>query len=181
MSAQANPIHRAYVALGSNLGTPVGGPAATLRAGMRALSEAVGVELRTSSLYRTMPVGYRNQPMFINAVACLETSRAPEDLLEVLLAVEQKFGRERATVDGPRTLDLDLLMVDDFVLETTTLVLPHPRMAERRFVLAPLAEIAPGLVHPVLGRTVEELLSALPDAGEQAIAGVQRLESVLGP
>jgi 2-amino-4-hydroxy-6-hydroxymethyldihydropteridine diphosphokinase len=138
------------------------------------LGKAAG-GLQVSSLYETTPVGFHQQPGFVNAVATLDTSLSPEELLRAMLRVELAFGRKRAVSNGPRTLDLDLLMVDDLVLSTATLVLPHPRMAERRFVLEPLAEIAACLVHPVLRRTITELLAALPDEGEQAISGVKRL------
>jgi 2-amino-4-hydroxy-6-hydroxymethyldihydropteridine diphosphokinase len=116
----------------------------------------------------------------LNGVAGFGTSLEPEALLKELMAVEQAFGRDRSIQDGPRTLDLDLLMVDELVLTKAGLVLPHPRLAERRFVLTPLAEIAPELVHPVLDRTMEEMLKALPDAGEQAVAGVRRMDEALG-
>jgi 2-amino-4-hydroxy-6-hydroxymethyldihydropteridine diphosphokinase len=172
--------HQAYVAFGSNLGTAAGDPAATILAGMRALARALGdAGLRASSLYETAPVGYLDQPAFVNAVAAVQTSLSPETLLHTLLAVEQAFGRERAAPNGPRTLDLDLLMVDDLVLSTATLVLPHPRLAQRRFVLTPLAEIAPGLLHPLLRRTMAQLLMDLPDAGETAISGVRRLAAAV--
>ncbi len=180
MSDTTPSLHRAYVAFGSNLGTAAGDPAATIRAGMRALARALGeARLRASSLYETAPVGYLDQPPFINAVATVQTSLSPENLLQALLTVEQAFGRERAIGNGPRTLDLDLLMVDDMVLSTATLVLPHPRLAQRRFVLTPLAEIAPGLLHPSLGRTMAQLLMELPDAGETAISGVRRLDAAV--
>jgi len=173
----------AYIAFGSNLSTATGDPAATIRAALRALVTALGVEesrLHASSLYETVPVAYRDQPPFINAVASVCTLRSPEGLMAMLLEVERLFGRERSAANGPRTLDLDLLLVDGLVLTKPGLVLPHPRMAERRFVLEPLAEIAPGLVHPVLGRTVAELLAVLPDEGEQARSGVRRLGRAIG-
>jgi 2-amino-4-hydroxy-6-hydroxymethyldihydropteridine diphosphokinase len=108
-------------------------------------------------------VGYVDQPSFLNAALLLETSLEPTELMRALLEVEQAMGRERAgaVVKGPRVIDLDLLLYGKVVMNTTELTLPHPAMMERRFVLEPLAEIAPELVHPVLGLTVGEMLARL--------------------
>lgn len=119
-----------------------------------------------SSLYRTSPVGYVDQPEFVNAAALLETELAPLALLDALLETERSFGRDRSAgpPKGPRTLDLDLLLYDGLVLDEPRLTLPHPAMHERWFVLAPLEEIVPEWRHPVMGRTISELLADLPPA-----------------
>ena len=152
-----------------------------MKAAAVALS-GVGDAVARSSLYRTAPVGFREQPYFINAAVCLETALRPELLLEELLAIERRFGRERrdAIPKGPRTLDLDLLLVTNengagVVCVSSTLTLPHPEMLNRRFVLEPLAEIAPELRHPVLGKSMRELLAELADRGGDADEEVRRL------
>jgi 2-amino-4-hydroxy-6-hydroxymethyldihydropteridine diphosphokinase len=149
----------AFVALGANLGAPV----QTVNAAIAAL-DAIPASKRVavSSLYRTAPVGLKHQPDFINAVAALETELTPEALLDELFVIEQRFGRQRSVKNAPRTLDLDLLLHDDNVFETPTLVLPHPRMHLRAFVLAPLAEIAPAIIIPGHG-AVGPLLAACAD------------------
>ena len=147
---------RAYVALGSNLGDPVG----TLKDAIENLAALRGSLLKAiSSLYRTAPVGLRHQPDFINAVVALDTRLAPMELLEELFAVEAAFGRQRGIKNAPRTLDLDLLLYGDQVQDDPQLTIPHPRMHERAFVLVPLAEIAPDTFIPGHGR-VADLLAA---------------------
>jgi 2-amino-4-hydroxy-6-hydroxymethyldihydropteridine diphosphokinase len=150
----------AYIGLGSNLGDRM----ATLRTAMQRL-EKLGRITGVSSLYETKPVGYLEQPRFLNAVVALETALAPGDLLRALLDIERDLGRTRSFADAPRTLDLDLLLVDDLTLETTELTLPHPRLHERAFVLVPLAEVAPEMALPVSGQTMRQLLRSLPDRG----------------
>jgi len=152
-------VIRAYVALGSNLGNPV----STVEDAIDAMAALRGSLLKAiSSLYRTAPVGLKHQPDFINAVVALDTRLGPRELLDELFALEARFGRVRepgSVKNAPRTLDLDLLLHGDSVLNDPTLILPHPRMHERAFVLAPLAEIAPNLIVPGRG-PIADLLAA---------------------
>jgi len=152
----------AYIALGANLPSQAGTPRQTLDAAVARLGE-LGTLVAHSSYYATDPVGYADQPTFLNAAAALQTDLEPEALLERLLAIERSFGRDRShgILNGPRTLDLDLLLYGDRILTTPALQLPHPRMAERAFVLIPLAEIAPDLIHPLLQKSMKQLLQEL--------------------
>jgi 2-amino-4-hydroxy-6-hydroxymethyldihydropteridine diphosphokinase len=171
----------AYIALGANLPSFAGPPEATLAAAAKRLA-AVGRVTARSSLYSTAPVGFRDQPRFVNAVVALETPLSPRELLDGLLAIEFAFGRDRAASppNGPRTLDLDILLYGDLVLSVADLEIPHPRLAGRAFVLAPLHEIAPDLRDPRSGgtggsgKTVAEMLESLPDgAAPNAVAKIE--------
>lgn len=154
-------MNTAYVALGANIGDPT----ATVLAAFAALANLTDSRVvHTSSLYRTAPVGLTKQPDFINAVAMLETGLAPEELLDALLDLEARFGRVRRDRNGPRTLDLDLLLYNDIELDLPRLILPHPRLHLRAFVLHPLAEIAPELAIPGRG-SVAAWLPAVANQG----------------
>ena len=154
-------MNTAYVALGANLGDPK----ATVLAAFAALANLSESRVaRCSSLYRTAPVGILSQPDFVNAVVLLETTLAPETLLDALLDIEARFGRIRRERNGPRTLDLDLLLYDDIELDLPRLTLPHPRLHLRAFVLLPLAEVAPDLAIPRRG-SVAAWLPAVANQG----------------
>ena len=154
---------RIYLSLGSNLESNLGSRADHLRLAVGKLS-SLGTVTRESAVYETEPVEFTEQPEFLNCVVELETALSAEALLAGILAIERAMGRDRAAqvAKGPRVIDIDILLFGDAVMNSPELVIPHPAMHLRRFVLEPLTEIAGGIQHPVLHRTMEELLAELP-------------------
>jgi 2-amino-4-hydroxy-6-hydroxymethyldihydropteridine diphosphokinase len=144
----------AYLGLGSNLGDRE----QNLARAMDLLAQRVKIE-QTSSLYVTEPVDHKDQPLFLNAVCRVLTSLGPEELLGLAKRIEVAMGRKPSFVNGPRPIDIDILFYGDKVVNVPRLVIPHPRVQERAFVLVPLAEVAPRLVHPVSGQTIADMLS----------------------
>jgi len=155
-------MNTVYLSLGANIGDR----AQNIARAIGALA-ARGVRVtRQSSLYETEPVDMNSQDWFLNCVVKAETALTPEELMHALLEIERSLGRKRRVLHGPRTIDIDILLFGSSVVRTTDLEIPHPRMAGRRFVLVPFAEIAPGAQHPVLKKTIAALLSETADRSE---------------
>lgn len=152
--------HTVYIAMGTNLGNRL----ANLRAAIKSMPPEITV-LAESQVYETPPWGYENQPAFLNMVIKAETGLEPESLLAYLKQLEVELGREQNIRWGPRLIDLDILFYDDLVLDTPPLVIPHPRLHERAFVLVPLMDVAPELIHPVFQRSASDLLADLNTQG----------------
>ncbi len=147
-------MHTAYLLTGSNLGNRFN----YLRQAIQLIQENCGAVVQVSSFYQTAAWGYTDQPDFYNQALALNTALPPGTLMQALLNIEQQIGRIRAVKMGPRIIDIDILMIDEEVINTALLTIPHPFLAERRFALMPLAEIAPNMMHPLLHKTVQQLL-----------------------
>ena len=155
-----NSIHLAYIGFGSNIGDRL----AHIQNAIHTLSKTEGITLKeVSSIYKTDPVGYEAQAQFLNGVAAIQTSLSPLSLLHTLKEIETAVGRQHRIRWGPREIDLDILIYGDLCLRTEKLILPHPEMHLRSFVLVPLAEIAPNLVHPVFQEAIHTLLNRFED------------------
>ena len=145
-----------YLCLGSNLGERE----KNLTQALTLLSQKAKLE-KVSSIYETEPIGYKEQPFFLNLVCRISTNLSPEELLRLAKTMENKIGRVPSFSNAPRLIDIDILLYDDQIIETQDLVIPHPRMTERAFVLIPLAEIAPGVIHPQAGKSIAELAASV--------------------
>lgn len=163
--------HDVFLSLGSNIDNPQ----ENLKNAIKALSESRGIEIvKESSFYRTSPVDFLHQPEFINCILWIRTGKNIHRLLEFLKKLEVQLGREEGFYKGPRKIDLDIIFYSDEVIKTSDLSIPHKRMHQRRFVLIPLCELNNQLVHPELGKTVQQLLDSLE---ENPLQQVTKLES----
>lgn len=167
MKHNADCINIAYISTGSNLGDKL----ENCRNGLAALGQTDGILIESiSQFYKTEPLEYSDQPWFVNAVVRIRTALDPLDLLAALKALERRFGRVDSGIRfGPRTLDFDIIFYNDIVLDVSMLIVPHPRLHEREFVLRPICDLMPDLMHPILKKTAFQLLAALQPGGQQCI------------
>lgn len=152
-------MHLAYLLIGSNLGDKT----TYLKSASSYIQQQCGQIVKQSSFYETEPWGFTEQPSFLNQALCIKTDLAPTQLMHALLQIESLMGRTRTIKMGPRIIDLDILQIDQQIINTPLLQLPHPAMHLRRFALIPMVEIAPTLVHPILNKTMTQLLTACSD------------------
>jgi 2-amino-4-hydroxy-6-hydroxymethyldihydropteridine diphosphokinase len=160
-------MHQAFVSVGSNLGDKIG----NCRKGIDALlADGRLILVKSSSFYRTSPVDYEEQGWFVNRVIKIKTDLEPVDLLDKMKDIEEAAGRKASTIRfGPRVLDLDIIFFGDRIIQTAKLEVPHPRMHKRRFVLKPICDIEPSMVHPLLGKDMRSLLDGLKDKEQQVV------------
>jgi 2-amino-4-hydroxy-6-hydroxymethyldihydropteridine diphosphokinase len=149
----------AYLLIGGNLGNRT----AYLQQAIQLISESCGNIVHSSAIYETAAWGITDQPTFYNQALAVETMLVPEELMQQLLQIEEQMGRQRTIKMGPRIIDLDILLIDDKIVSSGLLTLPHPALPFRKFALLPLCEIAPSLIHPVLHRSISQLLEECPD------------------
>src|SRR3954466_12662766 len=152
-------MNEVYLLTGGNIGDPL----SNLQLACEQIAKETGSLLQKSSIYETAAWGLTNQNSFLNQVLFVATPLPAQELLQTLLGIEKKLGRQRVEKMGPRTIDIDILFYNNDIISSTQLTVPHPQIANRRFVLTPLNEIAPGFVHPVLQKTIAELLEICPD------------------
>lgn len=155
-------MNTAYLLTGGNLGNRL----AYLQQARDMIQQSCGNIVHSSAIYETAAWGLTDQPSFYNQALAVETALPPEKLMETLLGIEEEMGRSRTIKMGPRTIDLDILLIDSLILNSSLLTLPHPYLQLRRFALMPLCEIAPGLVHPVFHKTISQLLEECADGGD---------------
>jgi 2-amino-4-hydroxy-6-hydroxymethyldihydropteridine diphosphokinase len=167
LSNRKNVMHQVFVSVGSNLGDKI----ENCRKGIHGLlADGSSILVKASSFYRTSPVDYEDQDWFVNQVVKIKTDLDPFALLDRMQGVEKGVGRKTSKVRfGPRVLDLDIVLYDDRVIQTATLEVPHPRMHKRRFVLKPICDIEPSMIHPVLGKDMRTLLESIQDTEQEIV------------